>query len=96
MDTIYKNNRCPEADPEHGRTFIEVQFKAMDSFLTVGVARYVLIVGSGLVMVLAGDAHGKAHPLEQDEKRYKFGQPIPPRQASLSCDASCMVTWWWA
>jgi hypothetical protein len=60
----------------------------MDSFLTIGVAWFVLIVGGGLVMALAGDAHRKAHPLEQDEKRYKFGQPIPPRWASLSRIAS--------
>ncbi len=39
-------------------------------------------------MALAGDAHGKAHPLEQYEKQYKFGQLIPPRQASLSSNRS--------
>jgi hypothetical protein len=87
-DTIYQDDRCREADPEHGRTCIEVQFNAMDSFLTVGVAWFVLIVGSGLAMALAGDAHGKAHPLDQDEKRYEFGQPIPRRRANLSRDAS--------
>jgi len=55
---IYQDNRCREVDPENGRMCIEVQFNAMDSFLTVGVAWFVLIVGSGLAMALAGDAHG--------------------------------------
>merc|ERR1712216_667070 len=31
-DTIY-SNKCQEADPEHGRTCIEMQFNAMDTFL---------------------------------------------------------------
>ena len=54
--TISQDDRCREADPEHGRTCIEVQFNTMDSFLTVGVAWFVLIVGSGLVMALTEDA----------------------------------------
>ncbi|KAL7528950.1 hypothetical protein ACHAXR_002715, partial [Thalassiosira sp. AJA248-18] len=55
-DTIYQDNRCEEADPEHGRTCIEVQFNALDNFLVVGIAWFVLIVASGLAMDLAGDA----------------------------------------
>ena len=85
---IYQDDRCREADPENGWTCIEVQFNAMDSFLTIGVAWFVLIVGSGLAMALAGDAHGKAHPLDQDEKRYEFGQPIPRRRANVGRNAS--------
>jgi hypothetical protein len=87
-DTIYQDDRCREADPEHGRTCIEVQFNAMDSFLTVGVAWFVLTVGSGMAMAVAGDSDGKAHPIEQDENRYEFGQPIPRRRANLSRDSN--------
>lgn len=87
-DTIYQDERCQEADPKHGRTCIEVQFNAMDSFLTVGVAWFVLVVGSGMAMAVAGDYNRKVHPLEQDEMRYEFGQPIPRRRANLSRESA--------
>ena len=83
-DTIYEDDRCQEADPEHGRTCIEVQFNALDSFLVVGVAYVVLIVASGLAMDLAGYADGMT--LGQDEKRYEFGQPIPQRRSNFVRD----------
>ena len=88
-DTIYKDERCQEADPEHGSTCIEVQFNALDSFLVVGIAWVVLIVASGLAMDLAGDADEKPHIIGgQEEKRYEFGQSIPHRRprSNLSRD----------
>jgi hypothetical protein len=66
MDVLYQDNRCQEADPEHGLMCIEVQFNSMDSFLTVGMAWSVLIVGSRLAMVLTGGAYAKSHSLEQE------------------------------
>ena len=84
-DTIYNDDRCQEADPEHGRTCIEVQFNALDTFLVIGIAWVVLIVASGLAMDLAGDADEKSHNnIGQEEKRYEFGQPIPLRRSNLS------------
>jgi hypothetical protein len=92
-DTIYNDDRCHEADPAHGETCIEVQFNVLDSFLTVILGWAVLILGSGLVMDVATDSqYGKSssHVMDFEEKRYEFGQPIPPppqrRQANLSRD----------
>jgi len=91
-DTIYQDDRCQEADPEHGRTCIEVQFNALDNMLVVGVAWVVLIVTSGLAMDLAGDDHQQSSHSSssvlggQEEKRYEFGQPIPQRRSNLARD----------
>ena len=83
-DTIYQDDRCQEADPEHGRTCIEVQFNALDNFLVVGVAWIVLIAASGLAMDLAGDADEKSHRAGKEEKMYEFGQSIPQRRANVN------------
>jgi len=84
-DTIHQDDRCKEADPEHGRTCIEVQFNAMDNFLVIGIAWAVLIAANGLAMSLAYEADDKSHAIEgQDEKRYEYGQPIPLRRSNLS------------
>ena len=84
-DTIYQNARCEMADPDHGRTCIEVQFNSTDNFLVVGVAWVVLAVASRLALDLAGDVHmdlsSSAGGVE--EKRYEFGQPIPHRRSDL-------------
>ena len=91
-DTIYEDDRCHEADPAHGETCIEVQFNVLDSFLTVIMGWFLLIIGSGLAMDVATDAYnGKSsHVMElHEEKRYEFGQPIPPRRrAYLSRDSA--------
>ena len=92
-DTIYNDDRCHEADPAHGETCIEVQFNVLDSFLTVILGWAVLIIGSGLVMDVASQYDkSSSHVMEYEEKRYEFGQPIPPppprRQANLSRDSA--------
>jgi len=100
-DTIYQDDRCLEADPEHGRTCIEVQFNATDDILVVGIAWAVLILASGLAMDLAGedeelDGGGIGVGGEgggggtREEKRYEFGMPIPQRRSNLSRDRSWM------
>eukprot|EP00571_Detonula_confervacea_P008943 CAMPEP_0172328038 /NCGR_PEP_ID=MMETSP1058-20130122/60141_1 /TAXON_ID=83371 /ORGANISM="Detonula confervacea, Strain CCMP 353" /LENGTH=995 /DNA_ID=CAMNT_0013045135 /DNA_START=204 /DNA_END=3191 /DNA_ORIENTATION=- len=84
-DTIYQDDRCQEADPEHGPTCIEVQFNALDNFLVVGIAWVVLTAASALAMDVAGDSEEKSHnSVGQDEKRYEFGQPIPLRRSNLN------------
>jgi len=88
-DTIYQDDRCEQADPEHGRTCIEVQFNATDNMLVVGIAWVVLIVASGLAMDLAVDAEQHAPSLDLgggEEKRYEFGQPIPQRRSNFNRD----------
>jgi len=89
-DTIYQDDRCEQADPEHGRTCIEVQFNATDNILVVGIAWVVLIVSSGLAMDLAVDAEEHEPSLNLggggEKKRYEFGQPIPQRRSNLNRD----------
>jgi len=92
-DTIYQDDRCEQADPEHGRTCIEVQFNATDNILVVGIAWVVLMVASGLAMDLAVDAEEHKPSLNLgggEEKRYEFGQPIPQRRSNLNRDRAWM------
>eukprot|EP00986_Skeletonema_menzelii_P017229 scaffold18376_cov160-Skeletonema_menzelii.AAC.11 len=78
--TIKQDDKCREADPEHGRTCIEVQFNALDCFLVVFVSFFILVVASGIAMSLASS--GDEQPLlHEDEKRYEYGQPIPQRRS---------------
>ena len=79
-DTIYKDDRCLEADPDHGRTCIEVQFNALDNFYVVGVAWFVLIVASWMTVNLAANSEEKN--LLKEEARYEYGQSIPKRHQS--------------
>lgn len=85
-DTIYQDDRCQEADPEYGRTCIEVQFNAMDNFLLVGVAWFALVAASSLLLDLAAD--GEERSLIETKKKYEYGQPIPQRRSNLNSDQS--------
>lgn len=81
-DTIYQDDKCQEADPEHGRTCIEVQFNALDTFLVVIVSYLILVVASGFAMSLASS--DDQQPLLHDgEKRYEYGQHIPQRRQTM-------------
>ena len=80
--TIKQDDRCQEADPEHGRTCIEVEFNAMDTFLLVIVSFIILTVASGLAMSLASSEEEEPLLMHSDEKRYEYGQPIPMTQNS--------------
>jgi len=74
--TIKQDDKCQEADPEHGRTCIEIEFNALDTFLIVIVSFFILVVASGIAMSLASS--DDEQPLMQEgEKRYEYGQPIP-------------------
>ena len=82
-DTIYDDDRCEEADPEHGRTCIEVQFNATDSFFVVGIAWAVLVLASGFAMDLAAQASEDSSPVAGQEKdRYEYGGPIPRKRSN--------------
>ncbi|KAL7464382.1 hypothetical protein ACHAXS_004716, partial [Conticribra weissflogii] len=88
-DTIYQDDRCREADPEHGRTCIEVQFNALDNFLVVCVAWLVLVAASCLTMDLAANGEGEERDLtKEEERRYVYGMPIPPRRVWRSASAA--------
>ena len=78
-DTIYQDDKCQEADPEHGRTCIEVQFNALDTFLVIIVSFFILVVASGLAMSLAS-SDDEQPLLHEVEKRYEHGQPIPQQR----------------
>ena len=84
-DTIYQDDKCQEADPEHGRTCIEVQFNALDTFLVVVVSFFILTGASAFAMTLASSEDEQPLLNDKDEKRYEYGQPIPQRQAA-SCE----------
>lgn len=90
-DTIYEDDRCMEADPDHGRTCIEVQFNLKDNFLLVTVAWAVLVAASAFVMDLAAN-EGDGNPLtDKQNMRYEYGVTIPPprrTRANLSSDQS--------
>lgn len=79
-DTIYRDDRCLEADPDHGRTCIEVQFNALDNFLVVCIAWFVLIVASCLTMDLAARSAAEERDLTKEERKYEYGMPIPQRR----------------
>ncbi|KAL7545704.1 hypothetical protein ACHAWF_009055, partial [Thalassiosira exigua] len=82
-DTIYQDDRCAEADPEHGRTCVEVRFDTLDAFLVVGVAWAVLVAAGGLAMDLAArDAEMGPLNVDEEEKPYRFGDPIPRRRVN--------------
>ena len=84
-DTIYEDNRCEEADPEHGTTCIEVQFNATDSFFVVGIAWAVLVLASGFTMDLASKACEDSSPVPGQEKdRYEYGGAIPRKRSNKS------------
>ena len=85
-DTIYSDDKCQEADPEHGRTCIEMQFNAMDTFLVVGIAWAVLTVSSALAMDLAVEADEKSSDRigGKEEQTWQPGQPIPMRRSNMS------------
>jgi len=85
-DTIYSDDKCQEADPEHGRTCIEMQFNAMDTFLVVGIAWVVLTVSSSLAMDLAVEADEKSSDRigGKEEQTWQPGQPIPLRRSNMS------------
>ena len=79
--TIKQDDKCQEADPEHGRTCIEVQFNALDCFLVIIVSFFILVVASAIAMSLAS-SDDEQPLLHGDEKRYEYGQPIPQRRRS--------------
>mmetsp|Transcript_4556 Transcript_4556/g.10219 ORF Transcript_4556/g.10219 Transcript_4556/m.10219 type:complete len:858 (+) Transcript_4556:626-3199(+) len=85
-DTIYEDDRCEEADPEHGTTCIEVQFNATDSFFVVGIAWAVLVLASGFAMDLAAQASEDSSPVVagQERDRYEYGRPIPHKRSNNS------------
>ncbi|KAL7520455.1 hypothetical protein ACHAWX_005566 [Stephanocyclus meneghinianus] len=76
-NTIYEDDRCMEADPEHGRTCIEVQFNTIDNFLLICIAWAVLIAASWLVLDLALSEEG--YLSLDSNKRYEYGMTIPRR-----------------
>lgn len=82
-DTIYQDDKCQEADPEHGRTCIEVQFNALDTFLVVVVSFFILTGASAFAMTLASSEDEQPLLNDEGEKRYEYGQPIPQRQAAF-------------
>eukprot|EP00804_Cyclotella_cryptica_P010989 CCRYP_016696-RA/>CCRYP_016696-RA protein AED:0.24 eAED:0.24 QI:216/1/1/1/0.8/0.66/6/786/860 len=86
-DTIHEDDRCMEADPEHGRTCIEVQFNAKDNFLLICIAWAVLIAASSFVCDLAVSEEDNLSL--HRSKRYEYGMAIPRRtRANLSSDQS--------
>ena len=87
-DTIYEDDRCMEADPEHGRTCVEVQFNVKDEFLLVAVAWVALVAASAFVMDLAANEDNMA-PSDKSKERYEYGMTIPRRtHANMSSDQS--------
>lgn len=85
-DTIHEDDRCMEADPQHGRTCIEVQFNVKDNFLLVVIALTVLLAASFFVMDLASNEDSTQN---KSIVRYEYGMPIPRRtRANLSSDQS--------
>jgi hypothetical protein len=85
-DTIYQDDKCQEADPEHGRTCIEVQFNVLDSFLVVIVSYCILVGASGFAMSLASSDDHQQLLLHDGEKRYEYGQHIPQRRQIMRND----------
>lgn len=85
-DTIYQDDKCQEADPEHGRTCIEVQFNALDEFLIIIVSFFILALASSFAMTLASSESEQPPFLFEDEKRYEYGQPIPTSDVTNSGD----------
>ncbi len=80
--TIKQDDKCQEADPEHGRTCIEVEFNVLDTFLVVVVSFFILVIASGLAMSLAS-SDDEQPLLQEDGKRYEYGEPIPQERRYL-------------
>eukprot|EP00956_Cyclotella_meneghiniana_P001826 scaffold2008_cov27-Cyclotella_meneghiniana.AAC.1 len=88
-DTIYEDDRCKEADPDHGTTCIEVQFNARDEFLVVVVAWIVLVAASAFVMDRAVNDDDILLPRDMSNVRYEYGMIIPQRtRANISSNQS--------
>jgi hypothetical protein len=88
-DTIYEDDRCMEADPEHGKTCIEVQFNVKDNFLLIAIAFAVLVAASAFVMDLAANDDSGTMLTEKSRMRYEYGMAIPRRtRANMSSDQS--------
>lgn len=79
-DTIYKDDRCEEADPENGRTCVEVQFNALDEFLLIAVAWAVLVAAATLAVNLAHTTrrrNGGGGEKERDDLvEFEWGQEV--------------------
>jgi hypothetical protein len=87
--TIYEDDRCMEADPEHGKTCIEVQFNVKDNFLLIAIAFAVLVAASAFVMDLAANDDSGTMLTEKSRMRYEYGMAIPRRtRANMSSDQS--------
>ena len=86
-ETIYEDNWCREADPEHATILIEVQCNTKANFLLIFIEWAVLIAMSLLVLDLALIKEGN---LSLDtSKRYEHGMIMPQRtRANLSSDQS--------
>mmetsp|Transcript_11699 Transcript_11699/g.17918 ORF Transcript_11699/g.17918 Transcript_11699/m.17918 type:complete len:850 (+) Transcript_11699:140-2689(+) len=80
--TIKQDDKCQEADPEHGRTCIEVEFNALDTFLVIVVSFFILVMASGISMSLAS-SDDEQPLLQEDGKRYEYGEPIPQERRYL-------------
>lgn len=87
-DTIYEDDHCREADPDHDATCIEVQFNAKDEFLVVVVAWVVLVAASAFVMDRAVN-DDDILPRDMSNVRYEYGMIIPQRtRANVSSNQS--------